>query len=324
MTINLNAFMSKILVSYRLPEVGLHALREKYTVIVPENFRFSREEIMERLPYCDALLAASLKVDREMIDRGTQLQIIANYGAGVDKIDVAYAKEKGIVVTNTPSAVTEATAELAFGLMHSLLRRITECDRRLRTDADFQWGMMREHIGHSLYGKTLGIVGLGKIGKALARRALAARMNVVYHNRRPIFTKFEQESGATYTSLFELLKQSDIVSLHTPLTPETHHLLDAEHLSIMKSSAFLINTARGAVVDEQALVEHLKEGMLAGAALDVFEQEPEVSQELLNMDNVVLVPHIGTETIESRTEMTYEAANNLLYFFEKKKALNPV
>lgn len=316
--------MSKILVSYRLPEAGLHALREKYTVIVPENLLFSREEIMERLPHCDALLAASLKVDREMIDRGTQLQIIANYGAGVDKIDVAYAKEKGIVVTNTPTAVTEATAELAFGLMHSLSRRISECDRRLRNDTDFQWGMMREHIGHCLYGKTLGIVGLGKIGKALARRALAARMKVVYHNRKPIFTKFEQESGATYTSLFELLKQSDIVSLHTPLTPVTHHLLDAEHLSIMKPSAFLINTARGAVVDEQALVKHLKEGMLAGAALDVFEQEPKVPQELLEMDNVVLVPHIGTETIESRTEMTHEAANNLLYFFDKKKALNPV
>lgn len=279
---------------------------------------------MERLPDCDALLSASLKVDREMIERGSQLQIIANYGAGVDKIDVAYAKEKGITVTNTPTAVTEATAELAFGLMHSLLRRITECDRRLRTDPDFQWGMMREHIGHCLYGKTLGIVGLGKIGKALARRALAARMKVVYHNRNPIFSKFEQESGATYTSLFELLKQADIVSLHTPLTTETHHLLDAEHLSVMKPSAFLINTARGAVVDEQALIKHLKEGKLAGAALDVFEQEPKVPKELLELDNVVLVPHIGTETIESRTEMTHEAANNLLYFFEKKKALNPV
>lgn len=316
--------MPKILVSYRLPEAGLHALREKHTVIAPEALRFSREEIMERLPDCDALLSASLKVDREMIERGSQLQIIANYGAGVDKIDVAYAKEKGITVTNTPTAVTEATAELAFGLMHSLLRRITECDRRLRTDPDFQWGMMREHIGHCLYGKTLGIVGLGKIGKALARRALAARMKVVYHNRNPIFSKFEQESGATYTSLFELLKQADIVSLHTPLTTETHHLLDAEHLSVMKPSAFLINTSRGAVVDEQALIKHLKEGKLAGAALDVFEQEPKVPKELLELDNVVLVPHIGTETIESRTEMTHEAANNLLYFFEKKKALNPV
>ena len=142
--------MPKILVSYRLPEAGLHALREKHTVITPEEIRFSREEIMKRLPDCDALLAASLKVDREMIDRGSQLQMIANYGAGVDKIDIAYAKERGLTVSNTPTAVTEATAELAFGLMHSLLRRITECDRRLRTDPDFRWGMMREHIGHSL------------------------------------------------------------------------------------------------------------------------------------------------------------------------------
>jgi len=316
--------MPKILVSYRLPETGLHTLREKFTVISPEGLRFSREEIMERLPECEGLLAASLKVDREMIDRGVKLKIIANYGAGVDKIDVAYAKEKGLVVTNTPTAVTEATAELAFGLMHSLLRRITECDRHLRSDPDFRWGMMRDHIGHSLYGKTLGIVGLGKIGRALARRALAARMKVLYHNRNPIFTKFEQESGATYTSFFELLQQSDIVSLHTPLTEETHHMLDAEHLSVMKPTAFLINTARGAVVDEQALLRHLQAGKLAGAALDVFEQEPKIPREFLSMDNVVLVPHIGTETVESRTDMTFEAAENLIHYFEKHRAINPV
>jgi len=316
--------MPKILVSYRLPEAGLQALREKHTVIAPENLRFSREQIMEHLPDCDALLSASLKVDREMIDRGSKLQVIANYGAGVDKIDVAYAKEKGLSVSNTPTAVTEATAELAFGLMHSLLRRITECDRHLRSDPDFRWGMMREHIGHSLYGKTLGIVGLGKIGRALARRALAARMKILYHNRSPIFTKFEQESGATYTTLPELLQESDIVSLHTPLTDETHHMLDAQHLSMMKPSAFLVNTARGAVIDEQALVQRLQTGKLAGAALDVFEQEPKIPEALLKMDNVVLVPHIGTETIESRTEMAHEAVDNLLYFFEKKKVLNPV
>jgi len=316
--------MAKVLVSYRLPEVGLQALRKQHDIIVPEALRFERDEIMSLLPSCDALLAASLKVDREMIAQADQLKIIANYGAGVDKIDLAYAREKGIMVTNTPTAVTEATAELAFGLMHSLLRRITECDRRLRTDPGFRWGMLREHTGHSLYGKTLGIVGLGKIGQALARRALAARMKVVYYSRRPIFSKFEQESGATYTSLPDLLKQADVVSLHTPLTDETHHLINAQHLDMMKPSAFLVNTARGAVVDEQALIQHLQAGNLAGAALDVFEHEPKIPQELLAMDNVVLVPHIGTETLEARTDMAHEAVANLLLFLDKGKALNPV
>ncbi|WKN33532.1 NAD(P)-dependent oxidoreductase [Porifericola rhodea] len=316
--------MAKILVSYRLPEAGLQSLAEQHTLITPDQLKFSRDEIMERIVDCDALLAASLKVDQEMIERGTNLKIIANYGAGVDKIDVAFAKEKGIVVTNTPTAVTEATAELAFGLMHSLLRRITECDRHLRSDPDFYWGMMRQHIGHSLYGKTLGIVGLGKIGRALARRALAARMQVIYHNRTPIFNKFEQESGARYTSLDELLQQSDIVSLHTPLTDSTHHMIGAHQLSIMKESAFLINTARGAVVDESALLTYLQEGKIAGAALDVFEQEPKFSEAFKAMDNVVLTPHIGTETIESRTEMTHEAVANLMYFFERGKGLNIV
>lgn len=316
--------MAKILVSYRLPEAGLQALREKHTLITPDGLKFSREEIMKYIPDCDGLLAASLKVDREMIDRASKLRIIANYGAGVDKIDVAYAKAKGLVVTNTPTAVTEATAELAFGLIHSLLRRITECDRRLRHDPDFRWGMMQEHIGHSLYGKTLGIVGLGKIGRALARRALAARMKILYHNRNPIFNKFEQESGATYTSLEELLQKSDIVSLHTPLSESTHHLIGAHQLSIMKNSAFLVNTGRGAVVDERALITYLQEGKIAGAALDVFEHEPKIPEALLQMENVILVPHIGTETIESRTEMAFEAAENLLYFFARNTGINLV
>ncbi len=316
--------MAKILVSYRLPEAGLQRLREKHTLITPEGLRFSHEEIVERIADCDGLLAASLKVDREIIDQGSKLRIIANYGAGVDKIDLAYAKEKDLVVTNTPTAVTEATAELAFGLIHSLLRRITECDRLLRHERDFRWGMMRGHIGHSLYGKTLGIVGLGKIGTALARRVLAARMKIMYHNRHPVFDKFEQESGATYVSLEELLQQSDIVSLHTPLTASTHHLIGPHQLSMMKDSAFLINTARGAVVDESALITYLQEGKIAGAALDVFEHEPKIPEALLKMENVILTPHIGTETIESRTEMAYEAAENLLHFFERGKGLNLV
>ncbi len=310
--------MKKILVSYTLPEAGLKPLKQYFDVIYPtDKSSFSREEILEKIPEVDGYLAVNVSVDADVIDAASNLKIIANYGVGYDSIDVEYATQKGIIVTNTPTAVTEATAETAFGLMLSVLRNITYCDRKLRSgDSDSIWGMLQQHTGHSLYGKTLGIIGLGRIGQAVARRAITFGMNILYYQRNRLFDHFEWQSSARYVSLDELLKQSDVVSLHTPLTESTHHLLGATELAKMKPSAYLINTARGPVVDERALIERLQTGKLAGAGLDVFEEEPHIPDELLQLENVVLTPHIGTETIEARIAMAHEAVLNLVTYFE--------
>lgn len=314
--------MKKILISYQVPKEGLKEIEKQFEITYPSKKSFTYEEVHEMIGAYDGLMAVNMKVDRALIDRGEKLQIIANYGAGYDNIDVAYAMSRGITVTNTPDAVTEATAEIAFGLMLSLLRNITYCDRKLRQDPDFRWGMLLGHTGHSLYGKTLGIVGMGRIGKAVARRAAASKMNVLYYNRRQVFEVFERENKAEYTSLDDLLKTADIISIHTPLTAFTHHLIGQRELEMMKPSAYLINTSRGPVIDEQALVTHLQSGKLAGAALDVFENEPHITEELLQMENVILTPHIGTETIEARTEMALQAAGNLISFFNGKTPPN--
>jgi len=312
--------MTKILVSYTLPEEGLKSLKENFELIYPtDKKKFSREEILEYIPHVDGYLAVNVAVDAEIMDAAPNLKIIANYGVGYDSIDVDYATQIGINVTNTPTAVTEATAETAFGLMLSLLRNITYCDRKLRTgDDDFVWGMLQKHTGHSLYGKTLGIIGLGRIGRAVARRAVTFGMSILYYQRNRLFDFFEREVSATYASLDELLAQSDVVSLHVPLNESTRQLLGVDELAKMKPSAYLINTARGPVVDEQALIRQLQEGKLAGAGLDVFEEEPHIPEEFFSMENVVLTPHMGTETIEARIAMAQEAAMNLITFFSGK------
>ncbi len=316
--------MRKILVSYQVPEPALEGLKEDFELICPTNKSFTYEEIAEKIVDCEALMAVNIKVDQPLIDQAKALKIIANYGAGYDNIDVAYATSKGIVVTNTPDAVAEATAELTFGLMSCLLRNIAFCDRQLRYNPDFRWGMLLNYTGRSLYGKTLGIVGMGNIGRAVARRAVAAKMKIIYHNRHRIFDAFERELSADYVSLPELLQSADVVTLHTPLNDTTHHLIGQQELDMMKPDAYLINTSRGAVVDEEALVRQMKAGKLTGAALDVFEHEPSITDELLQMDNVLLTPHIGTETHEARIEMGQQAAANLLAFFQQKLPPNAV
>ncbi|MEM9675192.1 MAG: NAD(P)-dependent oxidoreductase [Bacteroidota bacterium] len=318
--------MTKILVSYTLPEEGLKPLKDNFDLVFPtEKKKFSREEILEKIADVDGFMAVNVAVDSEIMDAASNLKIIANYGVGYDNIDVEYATQRGIVVTNTPTAVTEATAETAFGLMLSLMRNITYCDRKLRIgDNDFVWGMLQQHTGHSLYGKTLGIIGLGRIGRAVARRAVTFGMNMLYYQRNRLFDYFEREVSATYAPLHDLLAQSDVVSLHIPLNDSTRHLLGADELAKMKSSAYLINTARGPVVDEQALIRQLQEGKLGGAGLDVFEEEPHIPEEFFTMENVVLTPHIGTETIEARIAMAQEAALNLITFFGGKLPLHQV
>lgn len=306
----------KILITYNLPREGFAELTEHFELIFPENDSFSKTEVLERVAECDALLSMfNFVIDKEIIDAGKNLKIISNFGVGFNNVDFEYARHKGVMVTNTPDPVVEPTAEMAFALMLATARRVAECDRKLRDAASgLKWGVM-ENLGVGLYGKTLGIVGLGRIGKSIARRAEAFGMKVVYHNRR------ETEAGnAKYCStLDELLYVSDFVSLNVPLTDETRHLIDADALKKMKPSAILINTARGPVVDEPALADALKNRTIRAAGLDVFENEPSVCPQLLALDNVVLAPHNGTATIDARIEMSRFAARNIVNFFDGGK-----
>lgn len=302
----------KILVTYNLPRTPFNNLPADWELTFPQNEEMPREEIIRLLPEYDVLLTifhSHSPVDREIIDAGKRLRLISNYGVGYNNIDTAYAREKGIAVTNTPRSVCNPTAELAMALMLALARRVAECDRRIRTEKESLWGTMK-NLGSSLENKTLGIVGMGNIGKNVARKAEAFGMRVIYYNRRT------EVSGYRRVPLDTLLQEADFVSLHTPLTTETRHLIGARELSLMKPTAMLINTARGAVIDETALADALKQKRIAGAALDVFENEPHVTDVLYRLDNVVLTPHVGTGTIDTRIAMAEEALANIRNFFQ--------
>lgn len=253
------------------------------------------------------------KVPREMIEAMPNLRMIANFGAGYNNIDLEACRERGIRVTNTPQPVIEPTAELAFALMIDVARRVSEFDRAIRNGTGQPMAVMN-NLSHSLYGKTLGIIGMGRIGQALARRAQASGMKIIYHNRHKLSDEIEHQYDATYVDLQTLLQDSDYVSLNLPYTPEVHHLIGKPELGMMKRTAYLINTARGAHVDEAALVEALKNGIIAGAALDVYEHEPAISSELLSLPNVVLSPHTGTGTWEGRIAMCENVTDNILAF----------
>ncbi|MBS9768272.1 MAG: NAD(P)-binding domain-containing protein [Flavobacteriaceae bacterium] len=309
--------MKKVLVAYQIPKEGLQILEDKgYQVDYPENICFSKEELVEKIPNYDALLSIFVRaVDSDVIEAGRNLKIISNYGVGFDNIDVKTARAKGIVVTNTPVSVCEPTAELAFGLLLATMRNISGANVQLRQNPNFKWGVM-ENLGNTLMGKRLGVVGMGNIGRAVARRAIASGMEIVYHNRSRLSAELEQKYKAKYLSLEELLTTSDAVSLNVPFTAETRHLIDEKALKLMKKTAFLVNTARGAVVEEKALVKALQNGEIAGAGLDVFEEEPTISPELFEMPNVTLTPHTGSATFEDRIKTGKEASENIIAFFE--------
>jgi len=258
------------------------------------------------------------KVSREMIEGMPNLRLIANFGAGYNNIDLEACRERGIRVTNTPQPVIEPTAELAFALMIDVARRVSEFDRKVRgyglqVTGEPLFGVMR-NLSHSLYGKTLGILGMGRIGQALARRAKASGMRIIYNNRHQLSADIEALYDAQYVDFQTLLQDSDYLSLNLPYTPEVHHIIGKPELGMMKRSAYLINTARGAHVDEAALVEALQNGIIAGAALDVYEFEPKISAELLKLDNVVLSPHTGTGTWEGRIAMCENVSDNIIAF----------
>ena len=286
-----------------------------FTTILPEEGfgRLSGHELYAPLAEAEVLVSTFDKpVTREMIQSAPYLKLVTNFGVGFNNIDLDACKERGIRVTNTPQPVIEPTAELAFALMHDVARRTAEFDRKLRQGQAEPFGVMN-NLSHSLYGKTLGIIGMGRIGQALARRALAAGMTIIYHNRRPIAdTQSPIADQVRYASKEELLQTADFVSLNLPYTPEVKHLIGDKELKMMKNSAYLINTARGAHVCEEALVQALQNGEIAGAAMDVYENEPQIHPELLKLDNVVLSPHTGTGTWEGRIAMCENVCDNIL------------
>ncbi|MGZ2368539.1 NAD(P)-dependent oxidoreductase [Ancylomarina sp. YFZ004] len=313
-----------ILIQYAIPKEGLKALSQSFNLIYPDKDCFTQKEMLKHIPKCEALLSIfNQPVNAELIEAGQKLEIISNYGVGYNNIDVDAATNRGIAICNTPEAVCEPTAELCLSLMLSLTRRVAECNHRLRTEVDFKWGVML-NLGQTLRGKTLGIIGMGKIGKSVAQKAQAFGMKVVYNNRSQLSASEEAGLNIDYLGFEDLLKTADFVSLHCPLNESTHHLISEKELKMMKTSAYLINTARGPVVDEQALAEGLEKKLITGAALDVFEDEPHITEQLMTRNDVVLVPHIGTACIETRIEMAEEAAQNILDHWENGKSKNRV
>lgn len=304
----------KVFVTRKILEEGLNMLREKFEVEVSDyDGVIPRKMLLEKVRGVDAILSLLTDtIDGEVIDAaGSNLKVIANYAVGYNNIDVEEATKRGIMVTNTPGVLTETTADLAWALMMAVARRIVEADRFVREGKFRGWEPMLL-LGTDVHGATLGIVGFGRIGQAMARRALGFNMKVLYYDNARVPEQVEKELKATYVDLPTLLKESDFVSLHVPLTKETHHLIGEKELRMMKRGAYLVNTARGPVVDEKALVKALKEGWIKGAALDVFENEPEVEPDLLKLDNVVLAPHIASASYATRSKMSIMVAENII------------
>ncbi len=306
--------MKKIVFTTRMPSDWFAPL-SSHTLVMPEDEAFSSEGIKKELTDCDILISAfSFAVTADTIDSAPRLRLIANLGVGYNNIDTAAATERRIMVTNTPQPVIEPTAEHTFTLMLGAAHRVAELDRKMRMpQSPIRFGVM-ENLGTAISGKTLGIIGMGRIGQSVARKAAAFGMRVIYYNRHRLPAEKESELHAEYMPLDGLLQTSDIVTLHTPYTPESHHIIDSHALSLMKPTAILVNTARGACVDEQALVKYLANGKIWGAALDVYEHEPQISPELYKMDNVLLSPHVGTATVDCRQAMAQCVCDNIHAF----------
>ncbi len=315
----------KVLVTQRIFPEAMAVLQEKAEVEGGEaEAPLSREELLERIEDKDGVLTLLVnRVDREVIDRAKKLKIIANCAVGYDNIDVAYCRQKGILVTNTPGVLTEATADLTWALILAVARQIPQADYYTR-QGNFKGWALDLFLGQEVYGKTLGIIGMGRIGQAVARRGLGFEMRIIYSDPNPLPPEKENELKARRVTLEELLSTADIVSIHASLNPTTYHLLSREKIALMKKTAILINAARGPIVDEAALAEALERGQIWGAGLDVYEREPEVEATLLSLKNVVLLPHIGSATRRTRLEMAMTAVRNLLQGLAGEKPDNLV
>jgi glyoxylate reductase len=313
----------KVLVTREIPEAGLYLL-EDFAVSVLFERPPERGELLEAIRGMDGVIStATEKIDGEVLDAaGDDLKVVANMAVGYDNIDVRAARERGVVVTNTPGVLDETTADVAFMLMLAAARRLGEGERLLRA-GKWEWWGPKQLRGLDVWGKKLGILGLGRIGQAVARRARGFGMEILYHNRSRNGSA-EKELGARYLELRDLLSESDFISIHTPLTDETRHLIGAEELESMKPGAVLVNSSRGPVVDEGALADALENGRIFAAGLDVYEEEPKVHPKLLELENVVLAPHIGSASIETRDKMATLAAENLRAVLRGEQPMTPV
>lgn len=304
----------KVIVTRRLPESVENRMRELFDVVLnPLDVAFSEDQMIAALKNADVLVpTVTDKLPAAVLERaGSQLKLIANFGAGVDHIDLAAAQAKGLVVTNTPSVLTEDTADIAMGLIIAAPRRLAEAAAIVRRDEWSGW-TPTFMLGRRVNGKKLGFVGFGRIGQAIARRALGFGMSIHYYKRKRLPEESEASLQAQFwDDLDTMLEAVDIVSINCPYTPHTHHLIDAERLRKIGPEGFLINTARGAIVDEEALVLALQNGVIAGAGLDVYEREPHMSARLRRLENVVLLPHISSATIEGRTQMGEKVLVNI-------------
>jgi len=303
----------RVIVTARLPKEALSLISHHHQVeTYDDDVPMDRGKLLAGLADKEGLLCTITdRIDEEALEHAPSLRVIANNGVGFDHIDIDAATRRGIPVTNTPGVLTDATADLTFALILATSRRVVEGDRHTR-EGKFRYFAPLQFLGQDVSGKTLGIVGFGRIGKAVARRAAGFNMRVIYFKRSRLEPSVEKELNVVFTPFERLLREADFVTLHVPLTPETRHLIGKRELGIMKPSACLINTARGPVVDEKALVEALGNGIIHAAGLDVYENEPELSPGLVDLDNVILLPHMGSATIETRTRMAFMAAENLL------------
>jgi len=315
----------KVFISGMIPQVAYEMLSQEFEVTMHNDLRLlSKDEIMAGLADKDALLSLlSDSIDADIINSSPNLKIIANYGAGFNNIDVAAASARKIPVTNTPLVSTDATADLTWGLILAISRRIVEGDKNTRAGKFTGWAPLY-HLGVDVTGKTLGIIGMGNIGKAVARRAKGFEMKIIYYNRTRLSEKLEQELGLEYMPQEEVIKNADFLTFHCSFNPSMRHMIGAKEIASMKPTAFLINAARGPLIDEAALLDALKNKVIAGAALDVYEFEPKVTPGLEELDNVVLCPHLGNATIETRDAMAEIAAKNIIFVLKGEKPISCV
>lgn len=302
----------KVFVTRKIPKPGLDILEERCEVKVnPSPRSLTKEELIEKTKGTDGLLCLLTDtVDKKVMDANPDLKIISNYAVGYDNIDVEEATKRNIMVTNTPGVLTDTTADLTWALLMSMARRIVEADKFTREGNFRGWEPML-FLGFDVHHATLGIIGLGRIGKTLAKRAKGFEMRVIYTDVKRASKEVEDQLRAEFVPLEDLLSTSDFISIHTPLTAGTHHLIGENELKMMKETACLINAARGPIVDEEALVRALQNRWIAGAALDVYENEPDLAPGLSELDNAVILPHIGSASVATRTKMATMAANNL-------------